>query len=250
MRKTELDTRILEKLKKKMKGKISEKSIRPELSRIRQKHPYLTLNAAAEIYAKKHGFSIARYLKDKDRETLKIPVKTIFVPTTKMRQEKRVIIIADYKTNDKWLKAHLDEINKTYTCKCYTATFILCRKVLENLLIHHILRRKYPEKSREHREKYFDFSRNRFLDFDKLLLNLRNCSSDFLSEKTLVERICDLAEGFKETANEMTHSLYHIAKKKEIDEKNFQEILNLIAELENSITTPTELSNVDKTNVI
>ena len=45
-----------------------------------------------------------------------------------------------------------DEINKTYTYGCYTATFILCRKVLENLLIHHVLRRKYPKKIKEHRE--------------------------------------------------------------------------------------------------
>jgi len=32
----------------------------------------------------------------------------------------------------------------------------------------------------------------------------------------------------------MTHSLYHIAKKKEIDEKDFQEILDMISDLEKS----------------
>jgi DNA-binding ferritin-like protein (Dps family) len=64
---------------------------------------------------------------------------------------------------------------------------------------------------------------------------LWNSSNDFDSEKQLVERICDLADGFKETANEMTHSLYHIARKKEIDEKGFQQILDLIEELEKSI---------------
>jgi hypothetical protein len=51
----------------------------------------------------------------------------------------------------------------------------------------------------------------------------------------LVERICDLAEGFKDEADDMTHSLYHIATKKEIDERNFQQILILIAELEKTI---------------
>jgi hypothetical protein len=45
-----------------------------------------------------------------------------------------------------------------------------------------------------------------------------------------------LAGGFKETANEMTHSLYHIARKSEIDGKGIQEILDLISELEKSIT--------------
>ena len=76
----------------------------------------------------------------------------------------------------------------------------------------------------------------RALDFDKVISNLRQSSYDFNSERKLVERICDLAGGFKETANEMTHSLYHIARKNEIDEKGIQEILDLISELEKNIT--------------
>jgi len=46
-----------------------------------------------------------------------------------------------------------------------------------------------------------------------------------------------LADGFGETANEMTHSLYQIATKREIDSKNFQDILYLIGRLEKSLTT-------------
>jgi DNA-binding ferritin-like protein (Dps family) len=57
------------------------------------------------------------------------------------------------------------------------------------------------------------------------------------SDNALVARICRLAEGFKTHVNEMTHSLYHIAKKREIDEKNIQEILDLIAQLEKSLVT-------------
>ena len=133
------------------------------------------------------------------------------------------------------LKAHLDEINKTYTYGCFTSTFILCRKVLENVIIHHILMKKYPSKSANDKGKYFDFVRGRFLDFSKILKNLRDSSADFTSEKQLVERICDFAEGFKDDANDMTHSLYHIARKKEIDEKDFQQLLDLISTLEQSI---------------
>lgn len=236
MRKTKLDPRILKRLKEKTKGKMTEHSIRNALSRIRRKHPSLTLNAAAEVFAKKRNFSIARWLSDKDRETLKtIVIEKIKIPLTKVRRRKQIIKIASYKTDDKMLKAHLDEINKTYTFGCYTATFILCRKVLENLLVHHILRKKYPENTRQHREKYWDFNRNRILDFNKILANLRSSSSDFVPEKRLVERICSLADGFKETANEMTHSLYHIATRKEIDDKNFQHILDLIGRLEKSL---------------
>ena len=128
----------------------------------------------------------------------------------------------------------LDEINKAYTCGCYTATFILCRKVLENLIIHHILKKKYPKNNLNHRQKYFHIKNGRHHFFNKLIDNLNSSSKDFLPEKSLVERICQLADGFRETANEMTHSLYYIAKKKEIDNKDFQELLDLIAQLEKS----------------
>jgi DNA-binding ferritin-like protein (Dps family) len=77
------------------------------------------------------------------------------------------------------------------------------------------------------------------LDFDRLLTNLRNSANDFIPRNNLARRICSLAEGFKEDANEMTHSLYHIASKKEVDERNFQQILDLISELEKSIATST-----------
>ena len=238
MGKTKLDPRILKKLVDKTAGKITEHSIRTALSRIRRKHPSLTLNAAAEVFAKKRNFSVARWLNDKDRETLKtVVIEKIKIPSAKARRTKEIVKIASYDTDDKLLKAHLDEINKAYTFGCYTATFILCRKVLENLLVHHILRKKYPKKTREHRGKYYDFNRNRILDFNRLLTNLKASSNDFAPEKKLVERICQLAEGFKETANEMTHSLYHIATRKEIDNKNFQYILDLIGRLEKTLAT-------------
>jgi len=234
-RKTQLDPRIIELLKKKLSGKVSECTIRPAISKIRRKNPSLTLNAAAEVFASKYGESVQKYFNERDRDTFKTTkIEKVSIRTSRPRGRREIIEIAKYDTNGKLLKAHLEEINKTYTFGCYTATFILCRKVLENLIIHHILRKKYPTKSQQHREKYFDFVRNGFLGFSILLSNLRAAAKDFTDRK-LVERICDLAEGFKDEADDMTHSLYHIATKKEIDERNFQQILDLIAELEKSI---------------
>lgn len=229
-------------LKEKTKGEISEKSIRNELYKIGGDKPYLTLNAAAVIFAKKKGFNVPRYyLDDKDRESLKgIKIEIIKITQSKSKKRKKTIEIAKYNTNDKLLKDHLKEINKTYNCACYTATFILCRKVLENLLIFHILRKKYPENKKDHREKYYDINRERFLDFEKLIKSLRNCAIDFGPENKLVKRICDIATGFKETANEMTHSLYHIAIKKDIDNKNYQYILDLINKLEETLNLVTQ----------
>lgn len=236
MRKTKLDPRILKKLIEIAEGEITEHSIRNALSKIRRENPSLTLNAAAQVFARRRNSSVARWLTPEDRETLKsVKIEKIKIPTARAKRKKKIVEIATYETDDKLLRAHLKEINKTYTYGCYTATFILCRKVLENLIIHHILRKKYPKDTREHRSKYFDFNRNRPLDFDRLLANLRASSNDFVPDKKLVERICQLADGFKETANEMTHSLYHIATRKEIDSKNFQHILDLIGRLEKSL---------------
>ena len=235
-RKTQLNPKILLKLERKLEGKVAKDSIPPSISKVRTEYPSLTINAAAEVLAKKHDVSIQRYLNEKDRESLKtLRMEIVKIPSSKSRRAKEIIEIASYDTKDKWFEAHLKEINKTYTYGCYTACFILCRKVLENLIIHHILRKKYPDKSKQHREKYFDFGKNRYLDFEKILANLRNSSNDFIPEKDVVERICELAEGFKEKANDMTHSLYHIATKREMDEKNFQQILELITKLENTI---------------
>jgi hypothetical protein len=234
MRKPQLDPKIREKLTKwaRTKGHISESSIRPALSEIRRKNPRLTLNAAAEVFARQHDFTVAANLKDKDRESMSgLQIQKVMIRQTS-KQVKPIIKLATYQTEDGLLKAHLDEINRAYTYHCYTAAFILCRKVLENLITHHILRRKYPEPSKEHREKYFDFGRRRFLDFDRLLTNLGKSSGDFGSENKLVKRIVEKSSQFKETANEMTHSLYHIATKKEIDDTDFQSLLDLIQELE------------------
>lgn len=230
------DPRIFEFLKKRLEGKISEWTIRPAISKIRRKNPSLTLNASAEIFAIGHGESVQRFFNERDREVFRtIKIEKVVIPTHKTRSKQKIIEIAKYETNDKLLKKHLEEINKTYTFHCYTATFILCRKVLENLIIHHILKKKYPI-TKYDREKYYDFEKGRFLDFSVLLSNLKRASTDFGAEKKLVERIISLAEGFKETSNEMAHSLYHIARKNEIDEKGFQEILDLIAELEKSLS--------------
>lgn len=227
-----LNPKIMEKLKRRMKG-VTDGVIRSRLSQIRAKHN-VTLNAAAQIYAQSKGFSVMRYLKKEDTDSLRsIDIKRVVI-TPKTCKKEKILEIARFPTDDKLLGAHLDEINRAYTFKCYTSTFVLCRKVLENLIVS-ILRKKYPENKKEHKEKYWDLNRGRFLNFGALLKNFRDSSMDFGPEKQLVERICEKADRFKETADEMTHSLYHIATKKEIDEKNFQHILDLIQELERKL---------------
>jgi hypothetical protein len=195
------------------------------------------MNAAAEIYAEGKNFTLTRHLDPTDRQVLaNIDAKKIIVPIKiRSKGNEKLIKIANYETDDTLLHKHIEEINRTYTYKCYTATFILCRKVLENLILN-ILRAKYPENSLEHRAKYIDMNKGRIADFSVLLTNLRESSKDFIPPyNKLTNRICQLAEGFKDDANDMTHSLYHVATKKEIDEKDFQGILDLIKKLEKLI---------------
>jgi hypothetical protein len=135
---TRPDPRILKKLKKKL-PKMSEQSIRSRLSQIRAKYN-VTLNAAAQVFAQSKGFSVMRYLDKEDTESLK-PIEIKKIVPFRPRKKEKILKIARFHTNNELLKAHIDEINRTYTYKCYTSTFILCRKVLENLIIG-ILRKK------------------------------------------------------------------------------------------------------------
>ena len=153
MVKTELDRRIFDHLKRKLNGKISETTIRPAISRIRSKNPSLTLNVAAEVFAKRYELSVQRFFNDKDREVLKT-TRIDVVKAKKIQPKNKLIEIAKYDTDDNLLKRHLEEINKTYTYKCYTSTFIICRKVLENLIIHHIIRKKYSSNSKQDKENF------------------------------------------------------------------------------------------------
>jgi hypothetical protein len=231
----ELDPRITNFLRERLRGKMSQKSIPSAISRIRAKHPALTLNASAEVLARKYGLSVQRFFSQKDRDVFKsIEIEKVIIKSPKPRKFRKITVIASYSSNDTMLKKHLDEINKTYSNGCYTSTFILCRKVLENLIIRHILIKKYPPNVQGNRGRYLD-ENGRFLSFSKVLSNLRDSSADFLHNKQLADRIANLAEGFKDDANNMTHSWYHVASKKEIDEKDFQQILDLIADLEKSI---------------
>ena len=235
MRKTELDPRIVDWLKERLKGKISEKTIRPAISKIARKDA-LTLNEAAAKFAQRQGETLPRrFTKPQATGQVRVISETARPQPSKLRREREIIQFAKYETEDKFLQRHLEEINRTYTFFCYTATFILCWKVLENLIAYHILKVKYPTKSLEHRKKYWDIAQGRTLDFGILLTKLRESAPDFNSEKQLVERICQLSDGFKETANDMAHSRYHISRKNELDEKGYQEILDLIAELESKI---------------
>jgi hypothetical protein len=141
-----------------------------------------------------------------------------------------------YETEDVDLKAHVDEINRAYDAKCYTACFILCRKVLENLVFHRVIRPKFGKNKATIDDICFVPGTNRMLGFEQWLKNLLRRSNDFGADKTLVERICRRALLFKDEANDYAHSLYHLAKPDELEKIDVQSILDHIRKLDTLIS--------------
>ena len=126
-------------------------------------------------------------------------------------------------------------MNQAYTCKCYTAVFILARKIVENLIIN-ILRKKFQKGDKKSTELYFNIDHGRLHDFSIIIKNLKGKANDFKVENKAVERLCGLAEKLKNNANDKTHSLYHLVKKRsEIDDLQLAEIIEIIKKLEEKV---------------
>ncbi len=153
------------------------------------------------------------------------------------RGEQQTIVVeprtlVTYETADMDLKANIDETNRAYNAGCYTACFILCRKVLENLIFHQAIRPKFGDNKAVFYEMCFQPESKRMWGFERLLTNLQKRSSDFGSEKPLVERICNRALLFNDRADDFAHSLYHVAKPDELEKIDIQSILNHIRTLD------------------
>ncbi|MFH1399447.1 MAG: hypothetical protein ABIG95_05035 [Candidatus Woesearchaeota archaeon] len=240
MTRGKLKPKILVKLMKKLDGKMTEQAIRTKLSKLRAKH-HITLNAAAEVLAKEHGFNVTGLLDKEDMDCLKDKsVEKIKININQKKPNKMQIIqFVKFETSNKFLKKHLEEINRCYTFNCCTAAFILIRKIIENLIVE-IAKNEFPDKTSEQKKIYLDLGKGRIHDLSVLIKNLRKeAQSCDPEKKKLILRILQLSEQFKDDANDKTHSLYHICGKKELKEKNPQEILDLIEAYFNEYITKT-----------
>jgi hypothetical protein len=228
-----LDYEILNQLHR-LTG-LTEGTIRKEISILRRRYASLPINTVAQIFAVQRGFSVVRKLTSVERAALPNleigkPLRTKEV--AKKQKSRRIIKFVKYETTNTFIKGHVTETNKAYTSGCYTAAFILCRKIIENLLTD-IIRRKYPSNKKENVEIYFDTRRGRTRDFSEILKNLRQHSKDFGPDEVLLERIIQQSDRFRDDANNKTHSWYHLVRnKKELDDTNIQDIIDMIVLLE------------------
>jgi len=232
--KQKLNPKVLLRLKNKFPKK-TQNALQVRLSKLSRKHK-VTLNAAAEILGKEEGFSMWGLLDDKDRESLRD--KSFQVIKIKKhsghKERKKIIDFISYENNNNLLKVHLEEINRCYTNSCYTTSFVLIRKVLEYLIVE-MIKHKFPGKSKENREICLDpKNRWRLRGFSEIIENFRKKAKQFeREEERLISRILELSSKFKDDADNKAHSLYHVGGKRELEDKNPQQILDLIKEFFN-----------------
>lgn len=230
-----LSPEILEKLIKTTKR--AEATIRKDIALLGKKYGKLTPNARAQIYALQNGTSILQKLTRDEKNSLpnlEIEKPQKIKEISRKPSERKYIEFIKYETVDPFIKYHIIETNKTYTHGCYTATFILCRKILENLITGIIIK-KFPKEQRT-TEMYYDTKGNRKRDFSEIISNLKRRINEFGTDKGLIDRILNRAEKFKDNANAKTHSWYHIVKSKsEIDDTHVQDIIAMISKLEKNI---------------
>lgn len=229
-----LSKEIIKILAKKLNK--TEGTIQVEISKLRSSKFHNTLpNAVAHIYAKQHGKSIWQKLSKEEKQSVpnhEITNTAPKVEAKKIKKKESTFEFLKYETTNHFIKGHLKEINRTYNQKCFTATFILARKIVENFIID-ILIKKYPHNTLQNKELYYDTARGRFKDFSVILDTLKNKKNDFGINKTVVERLCAKAKALKDNANDKTHSWFHLVEgQKEIDDLHLQTIIELIKELQ------------------
>ena len=227
-----LNPKIIEVLRKKT-GK-AKQTIKNDISKLRSDFPGAPINSVAHIYARQNDTSVLAKLTTEEKEkvpNVEIPKpRKIRVKSNQKNQKLSKII--KFSSSNKFIRGHIEETNRAYSSKCYTATYILIRKILENLLID-IIRQKFPPgKKKENLEMYYDLNQKRTKDFSAILKIFEKNASKFAPDDSLVKRIVKLCREFKDDANDKTHSWYHlVSKKKELDDKNPQYILDLIEQL-------------------
>ena len=169
---------------------------------------YLNYDKKSEVFLSKFSDHMNALIKEetKRKPEIKKPIEA--------KQTTTVEPFISIPKIDSFYDQLMKEINETYNNHTYTATLILCRKLIENLLID-LLRKKYGDKSKEAVAIYFNIDEGRFHDFTYLLKNFEDRKDDFKIDKELVEDFLLLVKPFRKGANSKTHSIIFFVHKKE-----------------------------------
>lgn len=108
-------------------------------------------------------------------------------------------------------RALVSEINQCFHSQSYSATIVLTRKLIENLLVD-ILRKKY---GMSEIELFYIPAKRRFQDLSELIANLRSKIEDF-GALGLQKKHITMIEKLREEANAKTHSILDHATREEL----------------------------------
>lgn len=150
-------------------------------------------------------------------EDLKVHVEKVSLvrPSVKLVDDKFI--------RDKFYLDLVKEINGSYRCGLPSATWILLRKIFENLLLDS-LRIKYGTAKLE---LFYWKQRGRPHDFSKLLSNFKKNLSDFTPYSSALDKVIIMLERFKVIGDSNAHSIDVLVTMESID-KQKKEINYLI----------------------
>ncbi len=226
---------------------LGKRSLSVKVTRIKSQYPGLTSNAVAFLIAQKKGKSLLGKLEDadiaalRDYQLLSRQPSQVIVQANQgaksdgERSRKKPIIVYEStnQSNSYFVNGHIQELTNAYYAKCYTAVFILFRKIVENLIID-VLKAKFPSRI----DLVFSTTMHRYHDFSIVLQNLYDERNAFTHDgKKAIERLSQLLQPFKKDANDKTHSWFYIVKSpSEVDkEKELEPIIQLLIFLEKEV---------------
>jgi hypothetical protein len=152
---------------------------------------------------------------------LKGEVKMLHIPLT-------VPAIPDYLSiqvfPDEFYKVLAQNINLAYRYGLYTATMVLIRKMLENLLID-ILRKKY---GMNNLDLFFDRQHGRFRMFNELIKNFEGKLQDFKYIEPKIDDVLNELKNLREDCNAAAHSLGKEIRLKKDDLDGIRDKVNFL----------------------
>jgi hypothetical protein len=142
-----------------------------------------------------------------------------------------VTAISDYLSiqtfPDEFYKVLAQNINLAYKYGLHTATMVLIRKMLENLLID-ILRKKYGMKNID---LFFDRQHGRFKMFNELIRNFEEKLQDFKYIEPRIEEVLTELKNMREECNAAAHSLEKEIRLKRDNLDNIKEKVNFLVSI-------------------
>lgn len=145
---------------------------------------------------------------------------------------KRIIAksdLIDIKFEDIFYRNLNQEINKCYKLGAYTASFILSRKLIENLIID-ILRKKFPQ-NEENVNIYYRTNDGRFHDLTILLKNFEQKKKGFGIDEETIDEFFRLIKPFRPTANSNAHSIIVWGEKDNLDKLQIEKMAGLLIKI-------------------